>query len=164
MDAGDIINLLLVAAFVVVAPLLGMIGKKKSTSSATSAQPHPEDDIHGFETSNENGVKSGDFYEQLQHEKKHTEQHDNNNYIESKNEGKNNAYEQLNVQNLPENEQKTKNKKNGTSESKDIKQGLNQHLKEKSAAKSKTSATQIVKDFDIKKAVIYSEILNTKYF
>lgn len=164
MDTGDIINLVLVVVFVVLAPLLGMLGKKKAARTAPSPQAHPEEDIHGFETDNENGVKSGDLHEQLQREKKQTQQQYNNHYIESKNEGKNNDNEQVNVQNLPKTEQKAKNEKYGTTESKTIKQNQNQNIRENSERKSKKTIEHIAKDFDIKKAVIYSEILNTKYF
>ena len=155
MELGDIINLLLVIGFAVIAPIIGAISKKsakknKATNPA-STQLNEQKNQEGFDV----------MHEFLQNESKKSE--------------KSNLQEEF--QNISENSKSESNKSKEETEYKSAKQE-NNHIYNKTAKvpkpekssymhKSKKSSNlnrKIVKDFDGKKAVIYSEILQKKYF
>ncbi|MFW5767327.1 MAG: hypothetical protein ACOCXO_03055 [Bacteroidota bacterium] len=149
MELGDIINFLLVIAFVVVAPLVSALSKKnkqKQNATLPSENARAIFDEEGLEDARDPGNLQQSYEERR------------------KNEESGNVYPTVDN----EIEEKSDNWLQKSPKSPDInndaRQGYKQVIPGKRAHKSKAEAAMLAKSFDIKKAVIYSEIINTKYF
>ena len=154
MELGDIINLLLIVGFAVIAPIVGAITKKASKKNtlkkpaATESNSQQDQDIDLMEEFYKNESKKSEKsnlqeeYKNIsdQSDTKNEESLDNseNKYTNKEN---SNIYNQSNL--LSNQHQKNFNHKS--------KKGSNLNRK-------------IIKNFDARKAVIYSEILQKKYF
>jgi hypothetical protein len=151
METSDIINFLLVLAFVVVAPILRAVSKSKSNKNKLNAS------VSGANSQNKKSVFNsivGEFLE-TQSGKENTENYNQNIPVDmnSNVESYQPEVDSQHIGNDNKNIEKEKVRKNVDKEDvveqqkdrvNDFKKNLN--------------------DFDLKKAIIYSEILNTKYF
>ncbi len=159
MEVGDILNLLLIVAFAVGAPLISVLGKKKQKTESNT-QP-VQDDREYINASWPADEDNTNLQTQSSPDTQHAYSDED---IENKKNDIKKAYEQIDEQNLTKSEvssQKEKNSKTGTME---LKEPLNQDINGVSQSKTRSEASKIARGFDIKKAVIFSEILNTKYF
>lgn len=143
MEIGDIINLLLILGFAIGAPLIGFIAKKFNKDQNIQKQNNQVD-----KDQNERGFES--LSEQYYNERGLQNQKDvNSNNIRSNPSKsdyiKDEKSDQAEKTAYQVNEESNNNKSN------------NKYLKD-------SGANKIAKEFDLRKAVIYSEIMDRKYF
>ena len=161
METGDILNLLLIIAFAVGAPLLSVLGKKKQKSKTTS---QPADGAQGFFDADESENDwDSDTHYQPASKNRHAYAYSEEEMLNKKNDIKR-AFNQINDQNLTKNKASVQKGKNHDVNAGRIKQALNQDISDDLQSQPTSEAARIANSFDIKKAVIFSEILNTKYF
>ncbi|MEA3449278.1 MAG: hypothetical protein U9Q98_12655 [Bacteroidota bacterium] len=161
METGDILNLLLIIAFAVGAPLLSVLEKKKRKSKTTF---QPADGGQGFFNADESENDwDTDTHDQPASKNKHAHAYSEEEMLNKRNDIKK-AFNQINDQNLTKNKASVQKGKNNDVNPRRIKQALNQDISDDLRSQPKSEAAKIVNSFDIKKAVIFSEILNTKYF
>lgn len=149
MELGDIINFLLVIAFVVVAPLVSALSKKnkkKQNATVPGENARAIFDEMGLEGSGDPGNLQQSYEERR------------------KKEESGNAYRTVDNENEAKSDNWLQKPPKPPDINNDILQSYKQVMPGKRANKGKAEAAMLAKTFDIKKAVIYSEILNTKYF
>jgi hypothetical protein len=148
MELGDLFNLLLLVLFVVIGPIVKALSKnsKKKAVVGDASQGSPK----GFES------LLGSFTDEidaLRREKAEAFENERMNNDEQ-DYGKVNPYLPNEIENLH-----LANKNMPTdSPADDLRESFKQNVNENQ------NASDIAKSFDIKKAVIFSEILNSKYF
>ncbi len=139
MELGDIFNLLLLVLFIVIGPIVRAVSKKKKkqASIANASQESPQ----GFESLM---VSFTDEIETLRREKAEAFENERIN---------------IKAQNIEVDNLDSVNENMPTdSPADDLRESFKQNVNENQ------NASDIAKGFDIKKAVIFSEILSTKYF
>jgi len=139
MELGDIFNLLLLVLFIVIGPIVRAVSKKKKkqASIANVSQESPQ----GFESLM---VSFTDEIETLRREKAEAFENERIN---------------IKAQNIEVDNLDSVNENMPTdSPADDLRESFKQNVNENQ------NASDIAKGFDIKKAVIFSEILSTKYF
>jgi hypothetical protein len=156
MELGDIINILLVIAFAIVAPIVGAVSKRSKTKqqAGSSGQTNADgfgDDNQLVDSEWESPESVNTDSRNLQTETAISEsqkQAYNSTFTRSGNESdiSDKNYTKINER---------KNERQVTS-----KELLRRNIKQVNSGE----AVRIAKGFNIKKAVIFSEILNTKYF
>ncbi len=160
MESGDLLNILLIIAFAVGAPLLSLFGKKGTKTQKSS---EPDSEAQGFNFPDHPGSDDTKAQEQAAPGKNQAYIYSDKD-INNKNYQINEAYKQINAQNTSKSDELMENGKNDDFVKRGIKQSLSQDISKNTLSKPSSKASKIARGFDIKKAVIFSEILNTKYF
>ncbi|MEA1874596.1 MAG: hypothetical protein U9N51_09250 [Bacteroidota bacterium] len=147
MELGDLLNLLLLILFVVIGPIVRALSKnnKKKALVGNTSQDSPKE----VESLLESFTDEIDTLRREKAEAFKSERIEN-----TQNTNKNGTFLSNELDNLYAANENTPN----DSPADDFRESFKQNVKENQ------NASDIAKSFDIKKAVIFSEILNTKYF
>ncbi|MGC9330358.1 MAG: hypothetical protein ACP5DZ_00595 [Bacteroidales bacterium] len=160
METGDILNLLLIIAFAFGVPLLSALEKKNQKSKTTS---QPAGSAHGFFNADESeNDLDTNTHDQPASKNKYAYTYSDAEIENKKNDIKR-AFNQINEQNLTKYKASVQNVENDDIDAGKAKAALNQEINKDLRAQPKSETAKIANRFDIKKAVIFSEILNTKY-
>jgi hypothetical protein len=148
MELGDLFNLLLLVIFVVIGPIVRALSKnsKKKAVVGDASQGSPK----GFES------LLGSFSDEIDALRREKAEAFENERMSNDDQSESNVDSFLpnEIENLH-----SVNKNTPTdSPADDLRESFKQNVNENK------NASDIAKSFDIKKAVIFSEILNTKYF
>ncbi len=145
MEFGDLINILLILVFAIIAPIVSAVSKKRKNANAPV---NNSQGAQGFDSviesfANELELLKEEKAEAFEEERVHA-QH-----------SKAKPYLNVDLETAQEAELDIMPSENSANT---VKKALRNKMK------TAKSGCEIAKDFDIKKAVIYSEILNSKYF
>lgn len=145
MEFGDLINILLILVFAVIAPIVSAVSKKRKNANAPV---NNSQGAQGFD----NVIESfANELELLKEEKAEAFEEERVGLYRS--EAK--PYLNVDLEAAQDAELDTMPSENSAET---VKNALRDKLK------TASTGSEIARDFDIKKAVIYSEILNSKYF